>query len=185
MSSSAPGGAVNLDALIAEFYRGDHNDSPLGQFMAVDSVPTPYDHLLDHEHHMTVMVESFHGCSVDVRVHHYHQSGHWYVREITLTKSGSDEVVQYGIVRFDTTSVHQQVWQAIESRTIPLGRVLIQWDVMRLVHLCQLWKITVGDSMAKILEADQGSTVYGRTALIDCNGKPAIELLEVVKAKTA
>lgn len=181
MNGDAAKPSVNLDALISEFFSGDKDASPLGQFTPAIDLPIDYARLLDHEHHMTVRVEAFHGTPVDVRVHRYHQTDHWYAREITLTKTGTDDVVQYGIVRFDTTSVPTQVWKEIESRTIPLGRVLINWDVMRVVHLCQLWQVTVGPAMAGPLDIAKESTVYGRTALIDCNGKPAIELLEVVK----
>ena len=173
---------VDLTALIGEFYPGGREDSPLGHFEAVDELNEPYDSLLHHEHHMTVTVEKFYGAPVDVDVHRYKRRGDWYIREITLRLTNTDRVVQYGIVRFDTTSVAPAVWERIESRSVPLGRVLVENDVHRRVHLCRLWRIRAGGPMANLLDIDSNRTVYGRTALIYCNDKPAIELVEVVTA---
>jgi chorismate-pyruvate lyase len=72
------------------------------------------------------------------------------------------------------------VWQRIESQEVPLGRVLIEHDVLREVQLCELWQIHAGPSLASLLRIKTGDTVYGRTALIFCDGEPAIELLEIV-----
>lgn len=171
---------VDLDRLIGEFYPVQSGVTSLGKFDPCTIVPGKFDALLRHEHHMTVTVESHYGRPVDVVVHRYHTTDHWYVREITLVLSGTNEVVQYGIVRFDTTAVAPEVWRRIESRTVPLGRVLIEHDVLRQVHLCGLWEIQVGRPMARLLGCNVGKRTFGRTALIDCNGRPAIELLEVV-----
>ena len=37
-----------------------------------------------------------------------------------------------------------------------------------------------GEDLAAIFGVTPGSVTYGRTALIYCNGKPAVELLEIV-----
>lgn len=143
-------------------------------------MPSPYDGLLDHDSHMTVTVESFHGDSVDVVVHRMGQHENWYSREITLATHRSKRIVQYGIVRLDTTALADEVWRRIESQTTPLGRVLIEHEVLRTVQLCGLWSIQAGPSLSRLLDCTEGETVYGRTALIHCDSMPAIELLEIV-----
>ncbi len=129
---------------------------------------------------MTVTVESHYGEKVDVHVHRCKRHGDWYSREITLVTQQSRKIVQYGIVHLDTTKLETQVWRQIENQAIPLGRVLIEHNVLREVQMCELWKVTVGPSLASMMHLQIGDELYGRTALIYCDGIPAIELLEIV-----
>jgi len=63
-----------------------------------------------------------------------------------------------------------------------LGRILVQHNVLRNVELVGLWEIRAGRELAAFLGVPRETTVYGRTALIHCNGEPAVELLEIVTA---
>ncbi|MEL6106739.1 MAG: hypothetical protein AAFU85_11900 [Planctomycetota bacterium] len=175
---------VKIEALLSEFYGGEGGFGALGDFTSRTSLEQPYDALLNHHAHMTVTVESHHGEKVDVSVHRHQRrkdsSGDWYSREIILRTQGSDTVVQYGIVRLNVSALAPEVWQRIESRQVPLGRVLIEHNVLREVQLCELWHVRSGPALAKLLEIDPGDETFGRTALIYCDGEPAIELLEIV-----
>lgn len=180
---------VDLGSLLDEFY-GHISSSPaddqqgshlqLGTFDCVDEVPSPYDGLLNHNHHMTVTIEAFYDEKVNVSVHRHHQHESLYSREITLVTEQSKKIVQYGIVRLKKSLLAEPVWQRIESGEVPLGRVLIESDVLRDVKLQQLWGIKAGPCLAEKLHSVIGETFYGRTAIIYCDGKPAIELLEIV-----
>lgn len=171
---------VKIEHLLDQFYGQPTGYHQLGEFASVSSVPPPYDELLDHNKHMTVTVESFYGESVDVVVHQKNQKDHWYSREITLVTESSRRIVQYGIVRLNIGVLGEEVWRQIESEELPLGRVLIRHNVLREVELCELWQIKAGPCLAAMLHRGIGETVHGRTALIYCDGEPAIELLEIV-----
>lgn len=175
---------VKIEDLLSEFYDAGESFAELARCESTTDLPQPYDSLLNHNAHMTVTVESHHGDKVDVVVHRHHRStdenGDRYVREITLQTQGRQKVVQYGIVRLNVDALAPEVWQKIESREIPLGRVLIEHNVLREVQLCELWKLTAGPMLSQYLCVPPGQIVYGRTALIYCDGEPAIELLEVV-----
>ncbi len=175
---------VKIEALLEEFYDPGNQFAELGQCHSTRDLPSPFGELLDHNAHMTVTVEAHHGDKVNVVVHrsHRHVSGSddWYVREITLTTQGSGKVVQYGIVRLNVNALAPEVWKRIESQESPLGRVLIEHNVLREVQLCELWQFQCGPELAKFLKLNFGDIVYGRTALIYCDGEPAIELLEIV-----
>ena len=175
---------VKIEDLLGEFYDPDTGYSELGSCSSTTDLQEPYNSLLNHHAHMTVTVESHHGDQVDVVVHRHHRkqdnSGDWYVREITLQTQSQGKVVQYGIVRLNVGALAPEVWEKIESREIPLGRVLIEHNVLREVQLCELWKIVSGPKLSEYLGTQVGQVVYGRTALIYCDGEPAIELLEVV-----
>ena len=183
-AKSSGDSSVNINELLDEFYEQPIGHSQLGDFQSVTSVPPPYNQLLDHHAHMTVTVESHYDQKVDVHVHRHRSRDHWYAREITLVTTQSRRIVQYGIVRLNTAALDSTVWQQIESQRIPLGRVLIDNNVLREVQLCGLWQVKAGPSLAGLMHLCVGDVLYGRTARIFCDGAPAIELLEILAPAT-
>lgn len=142
-------------------------------------VPEPYKSMLVHERHMTVTMEKYHDCSVDVHVIDRRWDGEIYGRKIILTKQGTDVPVQFGIVRFDFQYVTPAVRDEIVSETIPLGRVLINHNVLRHIDLGAVLKMTAGPGLARYLDMEEGGETYGRLATIFCNKRPAVDLLEI------
>ena len=171
---------VKIEQLLELFYGSPVGVAQLGDFCCTTELPVPYNQLLDHNKHMTVTVESYYDDKVDVQVHRTSRNGPGYSREITLVTQQSKRIVQYGIVRLNVESLGSDVWNRIESQEVPLGRVLIEHNVLREVELCELWKVQAGQSLASLLRIKNGDEVFGRTALIHCDGEPAIELLEIV-----
>lgn len=176
----------HLPELVGLFYE---RPEELGTFepIAAAEIPQPYRRLLAHNKHMTETVEQFHGCKVDVQVLASRRDNGYYSRKILLTRQSDGEVVQFGIPRLNMEYLDEEVRREIESETKPLGRVLIEHNVLREVQLVALWKVEPGPDLCRMfgLAAKPASekpalAVYGRTALIYCNGEPAIELLEIV-----
>jgi chorismate-pyruvate lyase len=167
-----------LETLIALFFAAPE---PLGRFrdVAPDDLPRPYARLLAHEHHMTVTVEAFHHDVVDVRVLQRTRTPSHYAREILLTRRGDGRVVQYGIMRVRLDCLGPEVRAQIEAEDTPLGHVLIRHGVLREVHLRRLWEVQPGPRLRELFAGDERTT-YGRTAMIDLDGEPAVELLEIV-----
>lgn len=168
-----------LDDLIELFY---DDSTQLGrfEFCQADQCPLIYQELLAHNAHMTVTVERRHGELVDVQVLQDRVLGNEYQREILLHRKSDSGVVQHGIVRLKLHLIADAVRDEILSRKIPLGRVLIEHNVMRQVQLSALWKVDCGSVLAHAFEVPEGSITYGRTALIFLDDEPAIELLEIV-----
>lgn len=154
----------------------------LGEFKEVtaDAMPEKYRQLLAHNEHMTIAVEGYHQCPVSVQVLHSRTAEAVYIREILLRRTSDQHVVQYGIVRLQLSALDEAPRQAILAEKIPLGRVLIEHNVLREVELVDLWKIVVGPKLGNLLEIEAGSTTYGRTAMIYFSDRPALELLEIV-----
>jgi hypothetical protein len=144
--------------------------------------PEPYKSLLVHEHHMTVTMEKYHNTSVDVQVLDEMQVDNLYHRKIVLVKSGTDEVVQFGIVRFNFEFVTVEVRDHILEGKIPLGRILIDYNVLRHIDLGAILRIKAGPGLAKHMQLEEGQITYGRMATIFCNHRPALDLLEVSAA---
>ncbi|MBW3542468.1 MAG: hypothetical protein KY476_19570 [Planctomycetes bacterium] len=141
--------------------------------------PEPYRRMLVHDQHMTVTMEQFHGAKVDVKILDRRLDGDLYSRKIVLTRAGSEDVVQFGVVRFDLRYVTPAVREEILAGEIPLGRVLIEHNVLRHIDIGAILKITAGPALAEYLHMQPGGTTYGRLATIFCNRRPAVDLLEI------
>ena len=174
---------ISASELIETYYP---DPSLLGRFERVESatIPIVYRRLLDHSNHMTVTVESYHSDQVDVEVLRSDFVGDHYRREILLKTHRSQRVVQYGIVRLNTKYLSDQPRNEILEQRKPLGRVLIEHEVLREIELFDLLRVECGPVLAKFFQVEPGTVSYGRTALIHCNHEPAIELLEVVRPET-
>ncbi len=169
----------DLDELVGVFF--DFRDE-LATFRPVEAsaMPEVPRRLLAHHEHMTVTVESHHRTPVRVDVLQTVVAGDVYAREILLRRTSDDGVVQYGIVRLHMGLLPEDVQREITARSKPLGRILIDHDVMREVECIALWEVAAGPRLRALFAMREGEATYGRTALIHCGGAPAIELLEIV-----
>ena len=168
-----------LQALVDLFYGAPE---ALGTFREVfrDDLTAAAQELLDHDEHMTVTVEDYHDCSVSVEVLETRTTDTHYARKILLRRERDSEVVQFGLVRLNLNYLDAPVRREIESQHAPLGRVLIEHDVLRKVRLLSLWRLEPGSELCEWFRLTTPVTCFGRTALIYCNGVPAVELLEIV-----
>jgi hypothetical protein len=153
------------------FERAEHVASAL--------VPEPYKRLLVHEHHMTVTMEDFYRSPVVVKVLDRRLDGDVYSRKIVLESDGDGRVVQFGIVRFDLSVVLAAVRKEILSEETPLGRILINYNVLRHIDLGAMLQLTAGRGLSGVFGCPPGELTYGRLATIFCNRRPAVDLLEV------
>jgi chorismate-pyruvate lyase len=156
------------------------DDMPEYEVVLADEVPPPYHDLLVHEHHMTVTVEAFHHDAVDVRILARTLQSDSYSRKILLELHGSRRVVQFGIMRIDLGLCSGAVREEIVAGTAPLGRILIQHDVLRRIQPKAYLRIIPGKAMMEWFNLKRSRPTYGRLALIHCDDKPAVDLLEIV-----
>lgn len=167
-----------LEGLFALFPGPD--GPPTYRIIPGAEVPEPYRGLLVHEHHMTVTVEAFHGGPVDVRVVDRRTDGNLYSRKILLVLQSTGRIVQFGIVRIDLAQTSPEVAAAIRSESTPLGRVLIEHNVLRRIEPTAYLRIEAGPEQMAWFGLKEPRPLYGRLAIIHCDEKPAVELLEVV-----
>jgi len=169
----------DLHELIGLFYESSNE---LGEFQPVDSqsMEPDYRQLLAHDHHMTISVEEFHRCPVNLEVLDENVVDDLYSRKILLRRTTDNQVVQFGIVRLSLDILTPQVREKIESKSLPMGRVLIEHNVLRTVRLTQLWQISPGSELSSYFWSEPQPHCYGRTAMIFFDDQPAIELLEIV-----
>jgi chorismate-pyruvate lyase len=153
--------------------------------VAPEAVPPPYHGLLVHQHHMTVTVEAHHGERVDVVIYNRRHDGPYYARRIFLALQKSRRVVQYGLVRINLRYCSPAVRAEIIAGETPLGRILINHDVLRRIEPTGFLRMVPGPELMKQFGLSEPAPTYGRLAYIHCDGQPAIELLEVVAPEGA
>lgn len=164
LTSLFPGG----DRLIAH---AEHIPSAL--------TPEPFRRLLVHEHHMTVTMEEFYQTPVRVHVLGKRLDGDIYSRKILLERVDTGRVVQFGIVKFKLEYVLPAVRDEILRAETPLGRILINYNVLRHIDVGAILRITPGLDLSRWLDCRADEAVYGRLATIFCNQQPAVDLLEI------
>ncbi len=129
---------------------------------------------------MTVTVEAHHGSLEDVKVQHVCQRGDSYARMILLALQSTGKIVQFGIVRIHLQFCDEQVRHEILAENKPLGRILIEHDVLRRIEPTAFLRITPGPVMMKLVRYHAAANNVWPLALIHCNDQPAVELLEIV-----
>jgi hypothetical protein len=155
----------------------------LGQFepVGVEELPTRARRLLAHNDHMTVAHESFHQSPVLVRALEEWSDDASYARASLLSRQSDGAVVQFGLMRIWLTDLPVTVQEKIRSKQAPLGRVLIEHDVLREVELITLWRITPGSVLQEQLGLSDSEPIFGRSAQILVDERPTVQLLEIVK----
>ena len=169
---------ATLDDLYSLF--PDRSDEPFVEPISASELPQPYRQLLDHTKHMTVTVEKFYGQSVDVQVLESWHHGDDYARKILLSLQNTGAVVQFGIVRIDLRVLSPKVRREIEEQHTPLGRVLIQNNVLREVHPTGFFRATPSPVMCNWFGLSEPEITYGRIGVITADGKPAIRVAEIL-----
>jgi chorismate-pyruvate lyase len=157
--------------------------SMLGRFepVGVEELPAKARRLLAHNDHMTVALESFHKSPVSVQALEEWRDDSSYARASLLSRQSDGVIVQFGMMRIWLTDLPAAAQEEITSKQAPLGRVLIQHNVLREVELITLWRITPGSVLQKHLGLSEKEQIYGRSAQILVDERPTVQLLEIVK----
>jgi hypothetical protein len=90
-------------------------------------------------------------------------------------------VVLAGIMRFRLECVDPKIRDEIVAAETPLGRILIENEVLRKIETIAFLRFPLGNSFGELLDTDgKEPFTYGRLAIIFCDGAPAVELLELI-----
>jgi chorismate-pyruvate lyase len=167
---------------LPDLYRLFAADAPPPEHELIEpaAMPEPYRTLLVHEHHMTVTVEEYYGGPVDVVVLQRKRDQNTYARKILLKLRSDERIVQSGIVRIRLDFCSEPVRAAILAEQIPVGRILIEHDVLRRIEPTAYFRLRPGPYLRHWFGRTDPFSTYGRLGIIYCDGQPAIDLLEVL-----
>ena len=136
--------------------------------------------LLTHHQHMTIVLAEHYGLPMDIRVLKKSRQGDRYTRKILLLPHGSQRVVEAGIVRLNFACTSAAVRNEILAGRRPLGEILTAHNVLRRIEPLWFVRFAPGDALGEFFGLEFPRSIYGRLAMIYCNGEPAIELLETL-----
>ena len=137
------------------------------------------DLLLAHQEHMTVALETFHKSLVSVKVLDEWRDEASYARTSVLSRQSDGAVVQFGIMRIWLGDLPADAQQEITSKKSPLGRVLIEHNLLREVELISLWQIQPAAVLKRCLQLTSYNPIFGRSAQILVDERPTVQLLEI------
>ncbi|MCC7474785.1 MAG: hypothetical protein IT425_05280 [Pirellulales bacterium] len=137
--------------------------------------------LLAHHDHMTVALETYYHSPVLLQALAEWRDETSYARASILRRQSDNAIVQFGVMRVGLADLPDTVQQEITSKKSPLGRVLIEHNLLRKVELIALWKIKPGPVLCEHFDCNPTQTTYGRTAQILVEHRPTVQLLEIVR----
>ncbi len=154
----------------------------LGRFepVAPEELPDDYRTLLAHNEHMTVTLEDFYHDQLGVRPLAEWRDEVSYARNSLLTRQSDGRILQFGIMRIWLGDLPKQATDEITLHKRPLGRVLIDHNVLREVELITLWRIVPGPVLRKMLPNVDKQPIFGRSAQILVDERPTVQMLEIV-----
>ena len=153
------------------------------EVVQASEVPIPFAELLVHGEHMTSRLRDHHGQPVALRVLDEIHEEPFYRRKIVLTLGGTEQVVEFGVVRIDFRFTPPEARAAILQQQVPLGDILMSCSALRRIE--PRWYVKMSGQcpiFAGFCAADKFSEVYGRVGTIYCDDQPAVELFEVITA---
>lgn len=143
------------------------------------AIPPPARALLEHNHHMTQTLERFYGSPVTLRVIRSRRTGDRYRRMIFLEAS-ERRIVEIGIASLLLSALDFKVQREVIEQSAPLGSVLTANRVMTDVRPQWFLRVIDSTSLVKQFGLAPLGELFGRIGVILCEGRPALELLEIV-----
>ncbi len=145
-----------------------------------DALPATARALLAHHGHMTEVLTRHHGAALTVSPYRIHQQGDIYGRRLDLFAGDDPRPVMTGIMIFNLAVVAPAVREEIVGAQSPLGEILIRHRILRRVAADAFLRFERDDPLARRFGGEP-KAAYGRLATIDCDQRPAVDLLEIVR----
>ena len=158
----------------------DADDRPAYRPVAGEEVPEPYRDLLVHEHHMTVTVEAHHGGPVDVRVLQRRLDGDIYAARSSSFTATAAASCSSASSASTWRGPAPPVRAAIVAGNTPVGRILIEHDVLRRIEPMAYLRVEAGPAQMAWFGLTGTATLWGRLANIHFDGRRVVEVLEIV-----
>jgi hypothetical protein len=155
------------------------SSAPHFEGVSAEDVPQPFRQLLVHHNHMTATLEDYYQSPLRVVPYKVHRNGEVYGRKLDLLIP-SNKVVMTGIMLINFGFCGTEVRDEILAETKPLGRVLIEHNIMREVTATAFVRVPAEEPLLARFQLAKPKATYGRFATIVCDGHPAVDLLEIV-----
>jgi chorismate-pyruvate lyase len=157
------------------------SEVPVATARDADELPDADRRLLVHHGHMTEVLAAHHGAALRVQPYRIHQQGDMYGRRLDLFAGSDPRPVMTGIMIFNLALVAPAVRTEIVGAQSPLGEILIRHRILRRVVADAFLRFEADDPLTLRFGTPMPRPAHGRLATIDCDGRPAVDLLEIVR----
>lgn len=159
------------------------SEVPRATALDADALPAQPRALLAHSGHMTETLARHHGAALSVRPYRIHRQGDMYGRRLDLHAGDDPRPVMTGIMIFNLALVASGVRDEIVAARAPLGEILIRRRILRRVAADAFLRFDADDPLVQRFGpfTETALPAYGRLATIECDQRPAVDLLEIVR----
>jgi chorismate-pyruvate lyase len=178
---SASPTAANFAYPLSDFYSRARLPLPNIATVEGDDVPEPCKSLLVHGNDMTPTLEAFHKSRIHLEILSRDQRGEFYYREVVLRLDHDEKPVEFGANKVYLGAFPEDAQELILLEQVPLGTILRDCGVRHQTSAKFFLRIEPDDLIAKALELERPTTLFGRKAVItDSRGKPLSEIVEIL-----
>ncbi|EKX43305.1 hypothetical protein GUITHDRAFT_163897 [Guillardia theta CCMP2712] len=147
-----------------------------------DEISVAHHKTLVHEEHLTKVLQEKHG-GLEVRVEKsVFLERNVYARKIFLV-SPDGTTVAHAILLAFLDRLPAAVGEGVREEKVPFGRLLMQHVSERCVHLMSCWHVELGRDLEPHLCSQAHRRTSGRVVTIECAGKVAAEVLEILRVE--
>ena len=178
---TAPPTATNFAYPLSDFYSRAKLPLPNIATIPGDEVPEPNKSLLVHGNDMTPTLEDFHKSRIHLEILSRDQRGGFYYREVVLRLDHDENPVEFGANKVYLGAFPEDAQELILLEQVPLGTILRDCGVKHQTSAKFFLRVEPDEIIAKALELEQPTTLYGRKAVIaDAHGRPLSEIVEIL-----
>ena len=164
-----------------EFYARSGASLPPLQQIDAEEVPEPYKTLLVHQSDMTSTLETFHKCSIHLRVIGRQRTGDEYCREVVLLLDGSEQPVEFGAIKIYLDRFTADGREQILAERWPLGHILKECGMAYASRPRAFLQVASDKLINSVLQLSGAKLLYGRrNTLLDSSGRPLAEIVEIL-----
>ncbi len=152
-------------------------------YVTADEVPEPYHHLLVHQGDMTRRLERYYESPVHLRtLKVLHEPGSLFRQVLLQTEDMT--VVEFGAIQIHLDKFNGSALQAVLGCYQPLGGILNTYKMTYRSRLAGFITIRAEESLAGILDIQEGDRLYGRiNSLVDARDETIADVVEILPPK--
>jgi hypothetical protein len=175
--------SAQLDVLMPLhfFYAPQQCPLPDVEFLAAESLPDPWRHLLVHESDMTPRLRAHHQSEISLEVIEAHKSPTFVMRLVVLHRADDGQPVEFGAIAIQLEGFDALTRQEILEGRTPLGGILEARDIPHQSHPKAYFRMAADAFIAGLLRAAPGEWLYGRcNALCHPDGIVFADVVEIL-----
>ncbi|MDZ7683674.1 MAG: hypothetical protein U5O39_00155 [Gammaproteobacteria bacterium] len=145
----------------------------------VENLPVQIRKMLDHDQHMTRILQTRHGQNLALEVLGLDRSEDGDLREVLLKREQDSIPLQYALLDARLDLLPAETAAALVAARQPLGQILMATAMLRRIEVVSFVRAVPSREFQKAAGTDNPQ-LYGRHITIDIEAQPAVTVLELL-----